>query len=138
MEDHNFTVDYEGELVTKAVHLFSGTTITTDAPLDNNGRASAFSPTDLVSVALVSCMLSIIAIHYNKKGTSLQPIHSKVKKVMASNPRRIAEIHIEFDFAGNKFTKEEMQQLERLAHACPVAQSISNEIKIITNFDSFS
>jgi putative redox protein len=138
MTDHNFTVDFEGELITKAVHLFSGTTIKTDAPLDNNGKASSFSPTDLVSVALVSCMLSIIAIHYDKKGVALKPIHSKVKKVMASNPRRIAEIHIWLDFGANEFTREEYQQLERLAHACPVAQSLSKEIKIVTNFSSFT
>jgi len=134
MEDFNYIVNYEGELITKAVHVFSGTTIYTDAPLDNYGKASSFSPTDLVSAALVSCMLSIIAIHYNKSDVKVKPIQSKVKKVMASNPRRIAEIQIEFDFGDNNFSAKELEQIERLAHACPVANSLSKEIIIKTNF----
>lgn len=134
MTDFNYTVNYEAELMTKAVHLFSGTTIFTDAPLDNNGKASSFSPTDLVSAALVSCMLSIIAIHYDKNGLKLKPIQSKVKKVMAANPRRIAEIIVEFDFGQNNFPAEELAHLERLAHACPVANSLSKNIIIKTNF----
>lgn len=134
MEDFNFTVDYEGELITRAVHLYSGTALKTDAPLDNKGKASSFSPTDLVSVSLASCMLSILAIHLEKQGVVLQPVRSKVKKIMASNPRRIAEIHIEFDFGGNRFSGEELERLERIAHACPVAQSLSKEIVVKTNF----
>lgn len=134
MESPNFTVTYEQDLITTATHLYSGTTLSTDAPLDNHGKASAFSPTDLVSAALASCMISIIAIHYKGRGLSLLPIKSEIKKVMAANPRRISEIHIEFDFGDNNFSAEELLHLERLAHACPVANSLSKEIKIVTNF----
>lgn len=134
MESPNFTVTFEQDLITTATHLYSGTSITTDAPLDNHGKASAFSPTDLVSAALASCMISIIAIHYKGRGLTLLPIKSQIKKVMAANPRRISEIHIEFDFGNNNFSKEELEHLERLAHACPVANSLSKEIKIVTNF----
>lgn len=134
MESPNFTVDFEGEIITTAVHLYSGTRITTDAPLDNHGKASAFSPTDLVSASLASCMISIIAIHYRNRGLVLHPIKSQVKKIMVANPRRISEIHIEFDFGNNNFSVEELEHLERLAHACPVANSLNPEIKIVTNF----
>lgn len=134
MESPNFTVTYEQDLITTATHLYSGTTLSTDAPLDNHGKASAFSPTDLVSVALASCMISILAIHYKGRGLSLLPIKSQIKKVMAANPRRISEIHIEFDFGANNFSAEELVHLERLAKACPVANSLSKEIKIVTNF----
>lgn len=51
-------VIYKGELRTEAVHLYSNTKIITDAPLDNQGKAEAFSPTDLVATALVSCMFT--------------------------------------------------------------------------------
>ena len=134
MESPNFTVDFEDELITTLTHLYSGTRIKTDAPLDNNGKASSFSPTDLVSAALSSCMISIIAIHLEKQGRKLLPVRSQVKKVMASNPRRIAEIHIEFDFGSNNFSSEEMETLERIAHACPVAKSLNADLKIFTNF----
>lgn len=134
MESPNFTVDFEDELITTATHLYSGTKIKTDAPLDNNGKASSFSPTDLVSAALASCMISIIAIHLEKQGRKLLPVKSQVKKVMAANPRRIAEIHIEFDFGTNNFSSDELETLERIAHACPVAKSLNVDLKIFTNF----
>ena len=49
-------VTYEGNLRTKAHHVQSGTFIVTDAPVDNQGKGEAFSPTDLVATALASCM----------------------------------------------------------------------------------
>jgi uncharacterized OsmC-like protein len=48
------SVRYLGELRTECTHLGSGTTIITDAPLDNHGKAEAFSPTDLVATSLAS------------------------------------------------------------------------------------
>ena len=42
-------VIYEGELRTKATHLQSGKTIYTDAPVNNQGKGNAFSPTDFVA-----------------------------------------------------------------------------------------
>lgn len=134
MEDFNFTVVYENELVTTAKHLYSGTELKTDAPLDNHGKASSFSPTDLVSISLASCMISVIAIQFQNRDKKLHGITTKIKKVMASNPRRIAEIWIEFDFGVNVFSKDELVSLERLAHACPVANSLSKDIIIKTNF----
>ena len=134
MESPNFTVDYEGELITTMVHLFSGTRVTTDAPLDNFGKASAFSPTDLVSASLSACMLSVVAINYKNRGLELKPIKSQVKKVMAANPRRIAEIHIEFQLGQNNFSAEQLAEVERLMHVCPVANSLSKEIKLVISF----
>ena len=39
-------VVYKGDLRTEATHLQSGETIITDAPVDNQGKGEAFSPTD--------------------------------------------------------------------------------------------
>ena len=50
-------VIYEGELRTKATHIFSGTEIITDAPLDNQGKAEAFSPTDLIPANNYPCRI---------------------------------------------------------------------------------
>ena len=53
---------YKDNLRTEAVHLSSGEAIITDAPVDNNGKGEAFSPTDLVAAALGSCMITIMGI----------------------------------------------------------------------------
>ena len=39
---------YEGGLHCSMVHEPSGATLSTDAPVDNNGKGESFSPTDLV------------------------------------------------------------------------------------------
>ena len=42
---------YEGGLHCSMVHEPSGATLSTDAPVDNNGKGESFSPTDLVGAA---------------------------------------------------------------------------------------
>ena len=39
---------YEGGLHCSMVHEPSGAKLSTDAPVDNNGKGESFSPTDLV------------------------------------------------------------------------------------------
>ncbi|HQF29714.1 MAG TPA: OsmC family peroxiredoxin, partial [Bacteroidia bacterium] len=48
------TTVYKGGLRTEATHVQSGNMIITDAPVDNQGRGEAFSPTDLLAGALGS------------------------------------------------------------------------------------
>jgi uncharacterized OsmC-like protein len=129
------TVVYSGNLRTQATHTLSGNTIITDAPPDNNGKGEAFSPTDLVSSALCSCMITIMGIQAEKDGIDLVGLKAEVVKVMAANPRRIAEIHITFHHAGLKATEEQKQKLERAAHTCPVALSLSENLKQVITFN---
>ena len=88
-------VNYIGDLRTTAVHLRSGNEIITDAPTDNNGKGEAFSPTDLVATSLASCMLTIMGIRANKMGLDISDTKAEIKKIMASNPRKIAEIIVD-------------------------------------------
>ena len=53
---------YEGGLHCSMVHEPSGATLSTDAPVDNNGKGESFSPTDLVGAALAGCMSTIMGI----------------------------------------------------------------------------
>lgn len=129
------TVVYLGNLRTQATHTLSGNTIITDAPPDNNGKGEAFSPTDLVSSALCSCMITIMGIQAEKDGIDLVGLKAEVVKVMAANPRRIAEIRITFHHAGLKATEEQKQKLERAAHTCPVALSLSENLKQVITFN---
>ena len=91
-------IEYQGNLRTEAVHLKSNNTIITDAPIDNQGKGEAFSPTDLVATGLGSCMLTIIGIKAQNSNIKLGNISVAVTKVMTSNPRRINEIILEFSY----------------------------------------
>jgi putative redox protein len=55
-------IAYQGQLRCQATHGPSGAKLITDAPTDNMGQGSSFSPTDLVAVALGTCMLTIMGI----------------------------------------------------------------------------
>jgi uncharacterized OsmC-like protein len=128
MDNIMATVDYQGELRTQAIHLRSGNKIVTDAPIDNQGKGEAFSPTDLVSAALCSCMMTIMGQVAAREGIKLEGLQAQVIKIMATNPRRIAEVKITFSHPNLHVTDEQKQKLKNAAITCPVAKSLSAEL----------
>jgi uncharacterized OsmC-like protein len=127
-------VTYLGDLRTTSTHLQSGTEILSDAPLDNNGKGEAFSPTDLVANALGSCMFTIMGIKARDMNINLEGSTASVTKIMQAEPRRISAIEIEFDmnYAPDEKTKI---ILERAAMTCPVFLSLNTEIDKRITFD---
>ncbi len=126
-------VVYMGDLRTEAIHLQSGNTIITDAPVDNEGKGKAFSPTDLVATALASCMLTIMGIIAKRDGIMIEGTTADVEKIMISNPRRIGEIRLKINFP-HPISGKDQVKLERAAHTCPVSGSIHNELNEIVEF----
>jgi putative redox protein len=123
-------VEYLGELRTKGTHLKSGVTVITDAPLDNNGKGEAYSPTDMVASALASCMITIMGIQANKHGWNITGVKAEVEKIMSAAPRKIAGIRVKLFFPSTApADKESRALLEHAAHTCPVALSLSAELK---------
>ncbi|TYZ08915.1 OsmC family protein [Hymenobacter lutimineralis] len=122
------SVRYAGHLRTEATHVASGTTILTDAPLDNHGRGEAFSPTDLVSAALGSCMMTIMGIVAERHGLELAGTTFEVAKHMVAEPRRIAQIDVQFHLPAALGAKERVM-LENAARTCPVALSLNPEVR---------
>jgi putative redox protein len=132
----SMTAVYLGGLRTEATHLRSGNKIITDAPPDNNGRGEAFSPTDLTCASLNSCMMTLMGILAERENIDLNGLTSEIVKVMASNPRKIAEIHITFNHQALNATDVQKEKLRRAALTCPVALSISDTVvqKVTFNF----
>jgi len=127
---------YKGELRTEVTHLKSGNTIVTDAPPDNNGKGEAFSPTDLTCASLNSCMMTLMGILARREEINLEGLTSEIVKVMAADPRRVAEIQITFTHSNLVATDIQKEKLKRAALNCPVALSLSAELKqtVIFNF----
>ncbi|MCA6437567.1 MAG: OsmC family protein [Bacteroidetes bacterium] len=129
-------VKYIGGLRTEATHIQSNTKIITDAPLDNHGKGEAFSPTDLMATSLANCMLTIMGIKANTEGmTGIDGTIAEVTKVMASDPRRVSEIHIHLKFPKNKYTEKEKKIYENVAHTCPVAKSLHPDLKQVITIE---
>ncbi|MCC9064036.1 OsmC family protein [Flavobacterium piscisymbiosum] len=122
------TVTYLGDLRTKSIHVQSGSEIISDAPLDNNGKGEAFSPTDTVANALASCMMTIMGIKARDLGVDFIGSTAEVTKIMNAEPRRIGAIEIAFEMQGVADEKNKTI-LERAAMTCPVFLSLSSEIE---------
>ena len=126
-------VKYKGSLRTEAKHLGSGSLIITDAPIDNQGKGEAFSPTDLVATALASCMITIMGIVAERDGIDINGVTADVDKIMSKDPRRIGEIRIKISFK-HKLSSDQRDKLERAAKTCPVSGSLNDELKEIVEF----
>lgn len=126
---------YLGNLRTKSEHVQSSTTILTDAPLDNNGKGEKFSPTDLVSSALGSCMVTIMGIVAERDQLELDGLTWEVTKIMQSSPRKIQEIIVDFYWEKPVDNQVLIQKLKIAARTCPVALSLDSSIKQTINFN---
>lgn len=125
---------YLGELRCESTHIQSGSGLLTDAPSDNQGKGEAFSPTDLLATSLGTCMVTTMAIVAGKNNIAFEGAEASVTKIMAAEPRRVAEIKIDLKFTENSYTDKEKQILEKAALTCPVAVSLHPDLKKTVNF----
>lgn len=121
-------ITWNGDLTNTCVHVRSGSTITTDAPVDNHGKGSAFSPTDLLCVSLATCILTTMGIAAQQKGIPFPKAGARVVKHMAADPRRVARVEVHIEAEGAGLGAKERTILERIAHTCPVARSLHPDL----------
>jgi putative redox protein len=123
------TVHYEGSLRCRAEHAESGAVVVTNAPKENHGSGASFSPSDLLSVALGSCILSAMGIHARAMNLDIAGATARVSKQMANAPRRIAGISVHVQVPG-ELSESQKQKLEAAAHGCPVHNILKVEAPI--------
>ena len=127
-------VTYLGNLRTQNKHLRSGNTYITDAPIDNNGKGEAFSPTDTVATGLANCMLTVMGIKARDLAIDLSGATATVTKTMAANPRRISKIEITFTIQA-VVSEKHQKILENTANTCPVHYSLHPDIEKLIAFN---
>ncbi len=127
------SIDYTGKLHCNAKHGPSSSELATDAPLDNQGKGEAFSPTDLVATALGTCIATTMAIVGERHGADLKGMTVQVTKEMASDPRRVSRlttaVHIPLPA-----DHPQRELLEKTALGCPVHRSLAAEMERPTEF----
>ncbi len=127
-------IEYKGQLQTEALHAPSGNRISTDAPVDNGGKGSAFSPTDLVATALGTCMVTIMGIFAERHEIDLTGTKVSVGKEMLQEPvRRIKRLTVDITVP-LPATHPKKSALEKAALTCPVHESLHPDVEIPVNF----
>ena len=128
------TTAYEGGLRCRATHGPSGTTLVTDAPVDNHGKGESFSPTDLVATALGACMMTIMGIVAERHSVDLRGMKVETTKEMtAAPPRRIASLRTTITVP---LPADHPQRalLEQAALSCPVHGSLHPDVEAPIEF----
>ena len=125
---------YEGGLRCRATHAPSGTSLVTDAPVDNHGKGESFSPTDLVATALGACMMTIMGIVAERHGVNLVGMTAEtVKEMTKEPPRRIASLRTRLTIPLSA-DHPQRELLEQAAHTCPVHKSLHPDIDAAIEF----
>ncbi len=128
------TAKYLGDLRTECVHVASGTKLVTDAPVDNQGKGEAFSPTDLCATALAACAMTIIGIYGRSHDVDVTGTTIEVTKTMSANPRRIGKLEVVFTMPDREYTDKQKLLIERAAHTCPVHLSLHPDVEQVFTF----
>lgn len=134
------TVVYNGDLRTTCTHLHSGSSFETDAPIDNNGKGERFSPTDLMSTSLATCMVTVMGIKARTMGFDLNEVKIDVLKIMKTDPRRVGRIELTFHIPDSlKDIDEKTKAIMRnTGNTCPVRLSIHPDIEVKIDWGSWS
>ncbi len=119
----------------ECVHNASGTVIITDAPVDNQGKGEAFSPTDLCATALASCATTIMGIYARSHDIDITGMTVEVVKTMSASPRRIGKLEVTFNMPEREYSDREKKALINAAHTCPVHLSLHPDIEQIFTFN---
>ena len=126
-------IEYLDSLRTVSTHE-SGSILETDAPKDNHGNGERFSPTDLVSVGLGSCVLTLMGIYAKRLGVDLKGMTAEVeKKMSAALPRRISKLIVSV-YIPIHVSAADRVKIEQAGLNCPVKNSLHPDIDLVIDF----
>lgn len=117
----------------KLTHGPSGSTLSTQPPKDNGGTGAAFSPTDMVGAALMSCALTTMALAASREQLPWGDASARVEKRMSPAPRRIAELVLEIRMPRG-LNAAQRARLEEVGRTCPVARSLHPDVAVPIRF----
>ena len=124
---------YLGNKKVKAVHEPSQAELITDAPKDNQGEGTSFSPSDLFATSLGACMMTIMANVADRNGINIKGSTVTVIKEMNTEPRRIKSLTVTFHLP-QKLADPDRKKLENAALTCPVHRSLHPEVAVPLKF----
>jgi len=128
------TVAYLGDLKTEVVHEESGARLKTAAPKDNHGKGGEFSPTDLMAIALGTCVVTLMGIAAGKLQVDLKGLRAEVVKEMVSEPvRRIGRVVVDL-YCPAVVEDKKREAIEKMGRECPVHHSFHPDVQQVIRF----
>lgn len=99
----------------------------TDVAKIYGGRGEYPSPTDLLAISLLNCILSVIGIKGNMLGLKLEGFSGSIEKKMDERGKFSAfSIIIRLE---EPIEQSVADQLERVSHHCPVYEALNPNLK---------
>ena len=71
----------------------------------------------------------------DRENIAMEGLTTDITKVMSANPRKVSEIHVNFNWPELELTEKQKQMLINAAKTCPVALSIHPDIKLEVTFN---
>jgi putative redox protein len=127
------TGEADGRKHTLLTHGPSGAKLPTDAPKDNGGDGSSFSPTDLVASGLLACMLTTMEIVAGREGIAWAKARGRVEKHMNASPRRIGQLVVELWLPAG-LTAAQRRRMQEVAEGCPVKKSLHPDVVVSVRY----
>jgi len=114
-------------------HEASGAELVTDVTPQYGGGGTSFSSTDLVGVALGTCIGSSISPVAEREGLSLEQFRIAVEKTLSASPRRIERLDVTIAIPSG-LTEIQERKIRNAAATCAVHRSLHGSIDIEVRF----
>ena len=102
----------------------------TQAPRDNGGDGSSFSPTDLCAASLAACAATTLSLYATRCGIPLKGVSFSVEKHMtAEPPRRIARLVTRYTI-DSPCSDADYEKLVNAAKTCPVRRTLHPDVVV--------
>ncbi len=119
---------------TELDHDPSHARLLTQAPRDNGGDGSSFSPTDLCAASLGACAVTTLSLCATRSGIPLTGVTFSVEKHMTSEPpRRIARLAVRYTI-DSPCSDADYGKLVNAAKTCPVRRSLHPDVVVEETF----
>ncbi len=115
-------------------HAASGEELVTDVTPEFGGGGTSFSSTDLVGVALGTCIGSSIAPVAVRERIPLDQVAIVVEKTLLTDPKRIGSLKVIVTIPSG-LTVDQDKKLRRAAATCAVHRSVGTTIDIEVSFE---
>lgn len=109
----------------------SGAPIFTDTEIDSAGTPLGPSPTDLLVIALGTCMLTTVAMVLGRSGISLAGSWFEASKKMGQKPVKVESITLEFHLP-KSINPTDYAKVTRAFSACPIHRSLHPDIQVVS------